>query len=109
MKKGKAKQIFAIIGIVILLGFYVATFVTAIMAKPYAHQMFIASIFCSLVIPVLIYAFLLMGKAFGRKEKNGVSLGQLRRMKKQMSKMPDEETKNDKKNEDMGNEDIQDK
>lgn len=91
MKKGKAKQVLAILGIVILLGLYVATLITAIMAKPYAHQMFIASVFCSFVIPVIIYGFILMGKAFGRKGKNGMSLGEFRRMKKQMSKMPEEE------------------
>ncbi|MDD5934184.1 MAG: hypothetical protein PUC65_01260 [Clostridiales bacterium] len=91
MKKGKVRQVFAILGIVILLGLYVATLITAIMAKPYAHQMFIVSVFCSFVIPVILYGFILMGKAFGRKEKNGMSLGEFRRMKKKMSKMPEEE------------------
>lgn len=92
MKRGKTKQVLAIIGIVILLGLYLATLITALMAKPYAHKMFMTSLFASLVIPVFIYAFLLIDKTFRKKDKDSMSLSQLRRMKKEMSRASEDET-----------------
>ena len=89
-KEGKAKRILAMAGIIILLGLYVVTLVAAIMAKPYANKFFIASVMCSLIIPVFIYGFMVVSKAFGRKEVE-ISLHELRKMKKQMKNMPDEE------------------
>ncbi len=96
MKRGKAKQVLAIIGIVILLSLYLVTLVTALMAKPYAHKMFITSLFASMVIPVFIYAFILIDKSFRKKDKDSMSLGQLRRMKKKMSEAPEDETEETK-------------
>lgn len=91
MKNGKLKRIMAIVGIAVLLSLYIITLVAAIMAKPYAHSFFVASIFCSFVVPVLIYAFLLIGKAFGIKEKDSVRLSQLRRIKKELKNMADDQ------------------
>ena len=91
MKRGKTKQVLAVIGIVLLLSLYVVTLITALMAKPYAHKMFIASLFSSLVIPVFIYVFVLLDKVFRKKNKDSISLGQLRRMKKEMNQVSEDE------------------
>ena len=91
MKNGKLKRIMAIAGIVALLSLYIVTFVAAIMAKPYAHGFFVASIFCSLAVPVLIYAFLLISKAFGKKDSNSVRLSQVGRIKKELKNMVDDQ------------------
>ena len=91
-KSGKGKRIIALSGVVILLGLYLMTFIAAILAKPYKEQMFIASLFCSLVIPVLIYGIMVVTKAFGRKEGE-LSLRELRKLKKEMKNMPENQEK----------------
>lgn len=53
----KAKQILAIIGIIILIGMYAATIVCALSASENFMSMLMASIYASVVIPVLIWAF----------------------------------------------------
>lgn len=51
----KVKQILAIIGIVIIVGLYITTFILAITGDENTHDLFIASIFATVVIPVMIY------------------------------------------------------
>lgn len=53
----KARQILAIIGIIILVGMYVATLICAFSANENFMSMLMASIYASAVIPVLIWAF----------------------------------------------------
>ena len=94
-KSGKVKRIIALGGVVVLLGLYLVTFITAILAKPYRDQMFTTSLYCTFIIPVLIYGFMVVSKAFGHKEGE-ISLSELRRMKKEMKNMPvDDENKSD--------------
>jgi hypothetical protein len=52
----KARQILAIIGIVILIGMYVATLICVLSANENFMSMLMASIYASAVIPVLIWA-----------------------------------------------------
>ncbi len=51
----KIKQILAIIGIVIILGLYITTFILAICGNENTHGLFMASIFATVMIPVIIY------------------------------------------------------
>jgi uncharacterized membrane protein len=88
-KTVKAKRVIAIVGIVILLSLYVMTLIAAIFAKPYANKFFIASIYCSLIIPVLIYGFMVVSKAFGRKEGE-LSLSELRQIRKELKNTKEE-------------------
>lgn len=53
----KFRQILAIIGIVILVGMYVATIICALSANENFMSMLMASIYASIVIPVIIWAF----------------------------------------------------
>lgn len=88
-KKNKARRIMAIVGIMILISLYVVTLVAAIMNKPYADKFFIASLYSSIIIPVLIYGFMVVTKAFGRKEGE-LSLRQLKQIKRDIKNMPEE-------------------
>lgn len=88
-KNSKLRRIMAIAGIVILLSLYGVTLVAAIMAKPYANKLFITSIYCSLIIPVLIYGFMVVTRAFGRKEGE-ISMRELRRIKKDIKNLPED-------------------
>ena len=51
----KLSQILAIIGIVLLVGLYVATLLAAIFASPASSGLFMASLYCTFAIPVLIW------------------------------------------------------
>lgn len=69
MKFEKVKRIFAIAGIVVLVGMYIATFVFSLMKSELAHSLFVLSLYCSFVIPILIYAMQLIYKAKKRRDE----------------------------------------
>lgn len=56
----KAQRILAFLGAVLLLGLYALTLVTALMDSPQADDWFKASVACTIVIPVFLYACLLV-------------------------------------------------
>ena len=58
----KAKRILAIVGIVILLGLYISTLVFALLKSPAAETLLAASIYCTVAVPVFLYAFQLVVK-----------------------------------------------
>lgn len=62
MKKQKLKQILAIIGIILLVSMYACTFIFSLMKSEAAHSLFLASIACTIIVPVFLYAFLLVAK-----------------------------------------------
>jgi hypothetical protein len=94
-KTGKAKRIIALGGVVILVGLYLVTFIAAILAKPYSKDLFIASLYCTFIIPVLIYGLMVVSKAFGRKEGE-ISLRELRRMNRDLKDMPEDNDQEDR-------------
>lgn len=53
----KIKQILALIGVVILIGLYIATIVCALSSSENFMNMLMASIYATVVIPVLIWAY----------------------------------------------------
>ena len=84
MKNGR--RIGAIAGIVILLLMYLLTLYAAITAKPYANGLFMASAFCTVVIPILIYAFLVVCRMFRKDDPNSVTLHDLRKQRRELKK-----------------------
>lgn len=63
------KRILALIGVFLLLAMYVSTMVFALIDSPWAAKMFWISLYCTIVIPVIIYAGTLIFKnASDRKE-----------------------------------------
>ncbi len=73
MKKGK--RILAMAGVIILVGMYVVTLIAAVFATPSAAGLFKASLLATLVIPILIYVYLLIyrlitGKGDGSESEN---------------------------------------
>ncbi len=53
----KVKQILAIIGIVVLVGLYVSTIVCALSSSDNFMNLLLASIYATVIIPVLIWAY----------------------------------------------------
>ncbi len=80
------KRIFAIIGVIILLALYLISFISAVLAKPYASELFMASIFCTIVIPILMYGFLIVYRYVHRDDKTSVSLKDLKKQNKEYEK-----------------------
>lgn len=70
----KVKQILAIIGILLLVSLYVITLICAIMDNSGTMQMFHASIFATVIVPALIWAYSfiyrLLKKYYGPKEED---------------------------------------
>lgn len=63
----KTKRILAIIGVVLLVGMYLSTLVFALMKNENASNMLMASIVCTVIIPVFLYAYTLMYRVLGRR------------------------------------------
>lgn len=80
----KAKRIFAIIGIVILASLYLSSIISAFLNKPYAKELFFASLFCTITVPILIYAFMIVFKAVHKE--NGISIQELKKQNKKFKK-----------------------
>lgn len=57
-----AKRILALVGIVLLVGIYLISLIFALIDHPLKTSMMYASLYGTVVIPVLIYAFLLIGR-----------------------------------------------
>lgn len=81
----KVKQIAAIVGVVLLVGMYLISLIAAITASEHAHALFLASVFSTIVIPILIYAFLMIYKLVHKKD-DGVSIRELKKMNKEYEK-----------------------
>ena len=74
-KTPRHARILALIGIILLLGMYGSTMVFALMKSPAARGLLMGSVFCTIAVPVLLYAILLVaknvrGKALPRREEN---------------------------------------
>ncbi len=58
----KAKRIAAIIGIVLILSMYLISFISSFFASEYTHGLFLASVFSTIVIPIMIWWYILIYK-----------------------------------------------
>jgi len=67
MKKGK--RLIAGIGAVLLVLMYVATLIFALIDHPATENLFIGSLICTGVVPVLIYGYMLLYKVMSNKEE----------------------------------------
>ena len=63
----KVKRILAMIGVIILVGMYIGTLICALSASENFMSMLMASIYASLIIPVIIWAFTHFAGLFSRK------------------------------------------
>ena len=58
----KIRRITALIGVMMLLAMYIITFISALYTSPAAQSLFRASLGCTILIPVICYAFLMAVK-----------------------------------------------
>jgi len=64
----KFKRIAALIGVIFLIGMYVVTLILGLTASPATQNMLMASIVCTVLIPVLLYAMMLIARVLGHSE-----------------------------------------
>lgn len=62
-----ARRIIALLGIILLLGLYVAAFIFALMDSPLAKGLLMASIYCTIVVPILLFAMIYIARALQGK------------------------------------------
>ena len=62
------KRILALSGVILLVGMYAATLVLAVMNNKNFMNLFIASVFCTIAVPIIIHLFLMLNNA--RKGKS---------------------------------------
>jgi Na+/proline symporter len=65
----KPKRIAAIVGVVLLLSMYVVSIISAVFATENSHGLFMASVFCTVMIPIMIYGFITVYKMVHRKDE----------------------------------------
>ena len=63
----KIRRITAILGIILLVGIYASTMVFALMDSPMAGRLLMASVFCTVAVPVLLYGMMLVAKNLEQK------------------------------------------
>ena len=85
----KFRRIGAWIGIVLLLGIYVVTLVSAIMQKESTSGLFVASLFCTFVVPVWVFV---LQAIYNRTHKGAVGKAELTKMQKEETEQEAEET-----------------
>lgn len=64
----KLKRIFALIGALLLVALYVSTLVFALIDRPESLGLLKASIACTILLPVLLYAIILVYKLIGKDD-----------------------------------------
>lgn len=64
----RAKKVVAIILCIVLVGLYVATFVLSLIDSENARNLLTASMFMTVVVPVIMYAMMLVAKVMGGDE-----------------------------------------
>ena len=57
MRNKRVKQILAIIGLVIIAGLYITTLVLALTGSESTKSLFLVSIVCTIVVPLIMYIF----------------------------------------------------
>jgi Na+/melibiose symporter-like transporter len=65
----KVKRIAAIVGIVLILSLYALSFISALFATEYSHGLFAASVFSTIVIPIMVWWFITIYKWVHRNDK----------------------------------------
>lgn len=63
----KSKRILALTGAVILIALYVSSIIFALMDSPLAENLLLASLFCTIVIPAVLYGYAVALRYFKRK------------------------------------------
>ena len=65
----KIKQVLALAGVALLVGMYIVTLIMGITASPATQGMLMASLACTIIIPIILYAMMLVARVLENKEE----------------------------------------
>lgn len=82
-KTNKAIRVAAMICVVLLIGLYIATFVAAIMAKPYAMGMFVGCLASTVFVPIALHILIRMFAIMSEKKEGSITMRDVHKMKKE--------------------------
>lgn len=83
-KKVTFKQIAAVVGLLLIVGMYVASFIFALTAKPGAEGMFMASLVATVIVPIVLYIFITLDKWAKKNAPEGISYKEMRAYNKRI-------------------------
>ncbi len=63
----KLKRILALLGVILLAGMYLVTLILGLTASPNTKNVLMASIACTVIIPCLIYAMMLIARVLDNR------------------------------------------
>ena len=92
-RKGKKmfKRILAMVGIILLVGTYIATLVCAIMATPAAKGMFFTSLGMTIVVPVIMWVLLRLYDMAHANDDTQISMEEMHKYNKRLKQGEDPE------------------
>lgn len=64
-----SKRILAIAGVIILVALYISSIIFALMDSPLAENLLLASLFCTIVIPAVMYGYAVALRYFQKNHK----------------------------------------
>jgi heme/copper-type cytochrome/quinol oxidase subunit 2 len=65
----KIKRILALLVVILLLSLYALTFFASLTASPNQNALFMASLYCTVVVPIMIFAYTLVYRIVKRRAK----------------------------------------
>lgn len=66
----KVKRILAFIGVGFFLSLYLLTFIGAVTASPHKDALFMASLYSTIVVPIMAYAYILVYRILRKYSKD---------------------------------------
>lgn len=97
MKKSKAARVIAILGIVLLLGMYVATLIAAVTASPHTSTMFMGCLLCTVFVPIFLHVLTRMFIMMSEKKEGSMTLHELHQRRKAAKQKQDVEEVSEEK------------
>lgn len=65
----KMKRILALLGIILLVGLYLVTFIASLLNTSFAHNLFMACFYATIMLPIMLYAYVLIYKVIKKKKE----------------------------------------
>lgn len=84
-----AKRVAAFIGLGLLAVLYILTLVSAILAKPNATGLFMASVGTTIIVPIVIWVFVMLYKRAHQDDDKQITLSEYKRYNKRIKQGED--------------------
>lgn len=76
------RRVIAMAGIAVLVALYGASFVLALLARPEAHQLFMAGLVATIFVPVILWAALKLHES--ARQQGGMTMHEMRKWNKRL-------------------------